>query len=79
MTAHVLERFICCSFIFPRLLIDNKQARCFSFEFRPFDLSPRKLHGMVHVFSFDQRDCVYTLFFIRILFIRILRLEFAKF
>ena len=23
-------------------LIDNKQARCFSFEFRLFDLSPRK-------------------------------------
>ena len=40
--AHVLERFIRCSFTFPRLLIDNKQARCFSFEFRPFDLSPRK-------------------------------------
>ena len=58
MTAHVLERFIPCSFTFPRLLIDNKRARCFSFEFRPFDLSPRKLtrNGL---FSFDQRDCVY--------------------
>ena len=48
MTAHVLERFIRCSFTFPRPLIDNKQARCFSFEFRPFDLSPRKYHGMVY-------------------------------
>ena len=48
MTAHILERFIRCSFNFPRLLIDNKQARCFSFEFRPFDLSPRKYHGMVY-------------------------------
>ena len=48
MTAHVLERFVRCSFTFPRLLIDNKQARCFSFEFRSFDLSPRKQHGMVY-------------------------------
>ena len=42
VTAYVLERFIRCSFTVPKLLIDNKQARCFSFEFRPFDLSPRK-------------------------------------
>ena len=42
MTTHVLERFIRCSFTF--------QARCFSFEFRPFDLSPCKYiyHGMVY-------------------------------
>ena len=33
MTAHVLEQFIRCSFTFPRLLIDNKQARCFSLNF----------------------------------------------
>ena len=58
MTAHVLERFICCTFTFPRLLIDNKQARCFPFEFRLFDLSPSQVtrNGL---FSFDQRDRAY--------------------
>ena len=42
LNAHVLEQFIRCSLTFQRLLIDNKQARCFSFEFRLFNLSPRK-------------------------------------
>ena len=45
MTAHVLERFIRCSFTFPRLLIDNKQARCFLFEFRLFHLLPSQIRG----------------------------------
>ena len=36
------DLFVVLSLQFPRLLIDNKQARRFSFEFRPFDLSPRK-------------------------------------
>ena len=56
--AHVLERFLRCYFTFPRLLIDTKQARCFSFWISPFWLITSQVtrYGL---FSFDQRDCDY--------------------